>query len=153
METFKYNGENITFQLGKCDVMVNATAMAKPFGKSPWKWLELPSTKEFIKALCEYRSLAENQLFTSVRGGMNPGARGNWFHEDLALEFAMWLNPAFAIWCNDRILELLKHGATALNPDVLLDLDHLIRLATQLKNERAEKESLQARTALQARNE
>ncbi len=41
--------------------------MAKPFNKSPWKWLELPSTKEYIRALSENRSLAENQLVTSVR--------------------------------------------------------------------------------------
>lgn len=35
-------------------------------------------------------------------------------HEDVALEFARWLSPAFAIWCNDRIKELLKNGSTEL---------------------------------------
>jgi hypothetical protein len=29
--------------------------MAKPFGKRPSKWLELPSTKDFLKALSEVR--------------------------------------------------------------------------------------------------
>lgn len=31
-------------------------------------------------------------------------------HEDVALEFARWLSPQFAIWCNDRIKELFKEG-------------------------------------------
>ena len=84
--------------------------MAKPFGKKPWKWLELPSTKDYIKALSENRSLAYNQLVRSIRGGNIIAERGNWLHEDLALEFARWLSPAFAIWCNDRIKELLLMG-------------------------------------------
>ena len=36
-------------------------------------------------------------------------------HEDVALEFARWLSPAFAIWCNDRIKELLTKGTTSIN--------------------------------------
>lgn len=34
-------------------------------------------------------------------------------HEDVALEFARWLSPAFAIWCNDRIKELLLTGTVS----------------------------------------
>lgn len=30
-------------------------------------------------------------------------------HEDVALEFARWLDPIFAIWCNDRIKELIPY--------------------------------------------
>lgn len=143
-QVFNYMGNKITFLNGESVIMINATEMAKPFNKSPWKWLELPSTKEYIRALSENRSLAENQLVTSVRGGNKPEARGNWFHEDLALEFARWLSPAFAIWCNDRIKELLRHGATALNPESLLDPDYVIKVMTALKKERAEKELAQS---------
>lgn len=148
-QVFNYLGDEITFLNGD-DVMINATEMAKPFNKSPWKWLELPSTKEYIYALSENRSLAESQLVTSVRGGNKPEARGNWFHEDLALEFARWLSPSFAIWCNDRIKELAKHGATAINPDSLLDPDYVIKVMTALKQEREEKRQLQVQTELQA---
>ena len=85
LEKFNYNGNEITFQLGNGDTMVNATEMAKPFGKNVWKWLELPSTKKYIGALSENRSLAENELITSVKGGNKPELRGNWLHEDVAL--------------------------------------------------------------------
>lgn len=44
-------------------------------------------------------------LIQTVRGGN--GEQGTWMHEDAALEFARWLSPKFAIWCNRRIKELL----------------------------------------------
>ena len=59
--------------------------------------------------------------------------QGTWLHEDVALEFARWLDPKFATWCNARIKELLKYGATALNPEDLLNPDFIIKLATQRK--------------------
>lgn len=40
--------------------------------------------------------------------------QGTWVHEDVALEFARWLSPKFAIWCNDRIKELLTTGSVSL---------------------------------------
>lgn len=50
-----------------------------------------------------------------------------------------WLNPAFAIWCNDRIKELMKFGVTATPQTIdslLSDPDNAIRLLTALKEER-----------------
>lgn len=45
-----------------------------------------------------------------TKGGNDKKLQGTWMHEDVALEFARWLSPAFAIWCNDRIKELLLTG-------------------------------------------
>jgi len=56
--------------------------------------------------------------------------------EDVTLEFARWLDPKFAIWFNARIKELLKYGATALNPEDLLNPDFIIKLATQSKGKK-----------------
>jgi hypothetical protein len=47
-------------------------------------------------------------LLTVRKGGINPGT---WMHEDVAMEFALWLSPEFAIWCNDRIKEILLDKA------------------------------------------
>ena len=38
-------------------------------------------------------------------------------HEDVALEFARWLSPVFAIWCNDRCKELLLTGTVSIPCD------------------------------------
>lgn len=68
------------------------------------------------------------------------------------MEFARWLSPAFAIWCNDRIKELLQYGMTATQStleQMINNPDLVISLATQLKNEREEKQRLEQQNALQ----
>lgn len=114
VKVFSYNGSSVSFFNGK-NVMVNATEMAKAFGKRPAKWLELPSTKEFLSALSDVRK-SDIALIQTDKGGINGGG-GTWMHEDVALEFARWLSPAFAIWCNDRIKELLTQGVATISDD------------------------------------
>lgn len=141
---YDYKGSKISFANGK-NVMVNATEMAKSFDKRPAKWLELPSTKEFLAALTAIRK-SDTALIQTNSGGINGGG-GTWMHEDVALEFARWLSPAFAIWCNDRIKELLKYGMTATQPtldEMVNNPDLVIRMATQLKQEREEKARIEA---------
>lgn len=114
IKVFSYDGSSVSFFNGK-NVLVNATEMAKAFGKRPAKWLELPSTKEFLSALVDVRK-SDIALIQTDKGGINGGG-GTWMHEDVALEFARWLSPAFAIWCNDRIKELLTHGVATVSDD------------------------------------
>ena len=64
-------------------------------------------------------------------------------HEDVAMEFARWLSPKFAIWCNDRIKELMQVGFTATPATLeamIANPDLIIGMATQLKQLRAENE-------------
>ena len=51
---YAYQGSEVTFSNGE-NVMVNATQMAKAFGKRPNDWLSLPSTKEFLDELTDTR--------------------------------------------------------------------------------------------------
>lgn len=137
-KTFIYEGSPVTFQIGEA-TMVNATEMAKPFGKQPVFWLNNQYTKGFLKELAELRNLSSADLVRVIKGGNDKNAQGTWFHEDVALEFARWLSPQFAIWCNDRIKELMKYGVTATPQtidSVLADPDNAIRLLTALKEER-----------------
>jgi hypothetical protein len=86
--------------------MISATEMARPFGKNkrPKEWLRTDQSKEFLAELSKGHFCPLADLVQIKKGGMNPGT---WFHEDVALEFARWLSPSFAIWCNDRIKEIL----------------------------------------------
>ena len=134
-KTFIYEGSPVTFQIGEA-TMVNATEMAKPFGKQPVFWLNNQYTKGFLEEMSKLRNLSLADLVRVTKGGNAPGT---WFHEDVALEFARWLSPQFAIWCNDRIKELMKYGVTATPQtidSVLADPDNAIRLLTALKEER-----------------
>lgn len=110
MIQFPYQGDLVSFLSGEGEpVMVNATQMAKPFGnaKRPYFWLNNQQTNEFLRTLSKARNLALDDLVRVTKGGNNPGT---WFHEDVALEFARWLSPSFAIWCNDVIKMLLKRA-------------------------------------------
>ena len=144
IQIFNYNESNITFKDENGVAYVNATEMAKGFGKSANHWLRNQSSKEFIKELSALRNSNPAELVKVVNGGSE---FGTWMHEDVALEFSRWLSPAFAIWCNDRIKELLKYGMTATPEkleDILTNPDLLIGLATELKKAREEKALLES---------
>lgn len=141
-QVFQYNGSPITFQKGD-SVMVNATQMAEYFGKRPIDWLKHNQSQEFLSELSKVRNVTLADLVQVTKGG---NKSGTWMHEDVAMEFARWLSPAFAIWCNDRIKELLQYGMTATQPtleQMINNPDLVISLATQLKSEREEKVRLE----------
>lgn len=150
---FSYEGNEVTFRTENGVAYVNATEMAKQFSKRPSKWLELPSTVSFINELSNVRKSDISNLIISQRG-QHTG--GTWMHEDVAIEFARWLSPAFSIWCNDRIKELLTTGMTTTLSieDLLKDPDTLLKMVTDLKESRekaelARKEAEQANYALE----
>jgi len=138
IQTFTYEGTPVSFAKGN-DVMVNATEMAKPFGKRPAKWLELPSTIEFLTKLKAIRK--SDRLVESINGV------GTWLHEDAAIEFARWLSPEFSIWCNDRIKELARDGVAVINDD-----DAVIAHAMQVLQKRLDAKTQQVQI-LQGENE
>ena len=110
---YAYQGSEVTFFNGE-NVMVNATQMAKAFGKQPNDWLKTEQAQRIINAIAETKIFGsvENQLVKVVKGGNNLEEQGTWMHEDVALVFAQWLSPEFYIWCNDRIKELIKNGVS-----------------------------------------
>lgn len=136
---FNYNNSPISFQKGE-NIMINATEMAKPFGKRTNDWLSNKQTQEFLNELSSVRQIpvtgnSATTLVKVVQGG-NPELQGTWMHEDVALEFARWLSPSFAIWCNDRIKELLTTGSTSLQPLNFDDPEAVLLLATKWNEEK-----------------
>lgn len=128
---YTYQGSSITFQRGD-SVMVNATEMAKPFGKLTKDWLSNKQTEELIASLSSKRGIPPFELCKVVKGAPSTGG-GTWLHEDLALIFAQWLSPQFYLWCNDRIKELLQTGVTTTAND-----DEAILHAMQVLQKRVE---------------
>jgi len=109
LQTFKYNNHQITFDFGAEQKMVNATQMAKPFGKRPSKFLELEEVKNYIKYFEEKSDV--RQAVITIKGKFKDGRpQGTWMHKTLALRFAQWLDVRFAIWVDEKIEELLKQG-------------------------------------------
>ena len=115
IETFE--NQEITFDFLDHDIMVNATEMAKPFGKRPRNFMRLESTKKFINALIKSKEFIKNiqnkqltsELFKKDYNNKElndfvvkeiPGQfhSGTFMCQDLAIYFAMWLSSEFAPW-------------------------------------------------------
>lgn len=109
MEVFIYEGSSITFDFGKDNKMVNATQMAKSFGKRPVNFLDLDSTKKYIEILkVKFPDLKNIVLIKKGKYG------GTWFCEKLALKYSSWLSAEFELWVYEKIEELLTKGTTSL---------------------------------------
>ncbi|WP_259346923.1 phage antirepressor KilAC domain-containing protein [Bacteroides fragilis] len=147
-KTFSYNGNDILFDT-KNDVMVNATQLAKIYGKRPNDYLSLPATNQLINAITRKYGIAESQLIRTERGGTAPGT---WMHRLIVVDFCQWLDIDLKLWCTEKLDELMRYGMTATQPTLEQMIDNpdlVIHLATQLKREREERAKLEAQTEQQ----
>jgi hypothetical protein len=107
IQIFTYNDQKIEFDLAPNSVMVNATEMAKLFGKYPKDFLILDTTKAFINSCLK----KENSPFLSVENEddivISKQKSGTWMHRILALKFASWLDPDFELWVYSTIDQIL----------------------------------------------
>lgn len=142
-KTFSYNGNDVLFDI-KDDVMVNATQLAKIYGKRPNDYLSLPATNQLINTITRKYGIAENQLIRTERGGISPGT---WMHRLIVVDFCQWLDIDLKLWCTEKLDELMRYGMTATQPtleQMINNPDLVISLATQLKSEREEKARIEA---------
>ena len=107
-EVCTFNGNKVSFLLEKeNEMMINATEMAKIFGRQVNEFMSNETTKSFISECFKNgnsRFLGienEEDLFVSKQKS------GTWMHRVLALKFAAWLDPAFEIWVYCTIEDLL----------------------------------------------
>ena len=111
VEVMKFHGNQIAFEEINGKMMVNATQMAKTFGKKPDDWIRTQQAKELTKTLTASLICELKDLQVVKNGGLN---RGTWLHEELALIFAQWLSPEFYLACNRKLKELLTKQALIL---------------------------------------
>jgi hypothetical protein len=113
---------------------INATEAAKPFGQEPRDWLRLHDTESYMRALAKHlglqfepRMIERNSsgkvsggksgfrpelsncagLVVAKRGSSSTGG-GTWLHPKLAVAFARWLSPEFAVWCDLQIDAIIR---------------------------------------------
>lgn len=110
---FSYNGHNVSFIKTSYGILLNATQMAKAFNKKPAEYLRLPSVNQLIKSMVGFSHLSENQIVTTMLGSPENGG-GTWMFEDLAIDFARWLDTDFRLWCNLKIKEFLTSNLVSI---------------------------------------
>ena len=94
-----FQGQAVAFN---SDGWINATEAAARFGKEPHEWLRLPDTTAYMEAL------AKSGIFPELVRAKRGRNGGTWLHSKLAVAFARWLSPDFAVWCDQHIDGLLR---------------------------------------------
>lgn len=106
-QIFKFNEYEICFEFENSNIMVNATQMAKVFGKQVEAFVRNDSTKNFIDEAIKN----ENSRFLSIQKEsdlyVSRQKSGTWMHRILALKFAAWLDPKFDLWVWATVEHLL----------------------------------------------
>jgi len=86
-KAFNYEGTPVSFKQENGALYVNATEMAKSFGKRSAEWLRLPSTIEFLAAFADVRkSHISDPVLVSKGNFQKESPKGTWLHEDVAGE-------------------------------------------------------------------
>ena len=121
VQSFNFGNIAVSF---RADGYLNATAIAAHFGKQPRDYLKTEQTQQYIAALAENLSVKtkiltkENQIVSVKRGG---DEQGTWLHPKLAIHFARWLDPKFAVWCDEQIEQLLSGSQPKLAKTTVAD--------------------------------
>lgn len=87
------------------DGYVNATAMAKASGKQWSDYFRVDRTTTYIEALSRNSKIPVTSLYIAKPG------EGTWIHPRLAVDFARWINPDFAVWMDSWFLEEIDRVA------------------------------------------
>jgi len=104
---FEYQGQPVSFDV---EGWINATEIAKRYGKRPTDWLKQDETREYLSALGEALKCDSESLLKTRRGRFQGGT---WLHPKLAVAFARWLDVKFAVWCDLQIDAILRGNLDA----------------------------------------
>jgi len=109
LQVVEIDQNKFAIQMTNGNINVNLSNMAKPFGaaKKPANWLRTKESKEYINALPDSHICASADLVKVMKGG-NPDEQGTWANDyRIAMRFAQWLSPEFAIKVDEMLLNML----------------------------------------------
>lgn len=108
-ELIDINGKSISVDMSMLiksqSMFFNATPMAKQFNRRPDDFWKQEQNQKYLNALITL-SQGNKENFVITRRGKVHG--GTWLHNDLALQFARWLDPFFAVHLDQWIVKTLE---------------------------------------------
>jgi hypothetical protein len=107
LEIRQYESFEVSFMTGARNLKVNATEMAKIFGKRVSNFLENDGTKDFVQQIEFTLNGVNSTKANPIKLVENRGSKGTWMHRVLALKFAAWLNVKFEVWVYLTIEDIL----------------------------------------------
>ncbi|WP_299463874.1 KilA-N domain-containing protein [uncultured Microscilla sp.] len=125
-----YLGKEIVFT---SDGWINATQTIKALkAKRLDGFMKSKYFKDYVQAFCKYHQLGYEDVVKAVKGNFSKSdptkrgiTQGTYFHPDLAVLFARWINPEFAVWCDDIIKQILAGSIEIRYKDLQQDFDKL----------------------------
>ncbi len=118
LQTVVINDTRFAVEERNGNISFNLTQMAKPFGdhKKPSKWLRHNPAKEYLEELSKGLKSPLADLVEVRKGGM-PELAGTWANDcRIAMRFAQWLDPKFAVAVDEIVIKLLTKQAIVLEP-------------------------------------
>lgn len=126
----QFGGMLLTQRMG--DGYVDATGLCRQRGKKLNHYLENKGTQELIEALASDTGIPASDLVQVRKGNQAGGPRGNgqgtWLHPDLAIDFARWACPRFALQVARWVRELIVTGKVELDPQASAQVAHEVEL-------------------------
>jgi phage antirepressor YoqD-like protein len=98
--SLEYGGSTFRARRQGERLMFNATEMTKPYGKAPFLWTNLNTTKKLVEYVVD-NGFAEDSRSLIVS---TPGRYGHtWIDHTLLVHLGRWLSDDFGAWC-ERML-------------------------------------------------
>ena len=125
-----YLGKEIVFTP---DGWINATQTVKALeAKRLDGFMNSKYFTEYLAAYCKFYDVAYKDVVKKVKGNFkksdyrNPViTQGTFLHPDLAILFARWINPEFAVWCDAIIKQILTGELEVRYKNLQQDYEHL----------------------------
>ena len=89
----------------------NLNDLARPFGKRIDNWMRLKSTTSLL------REFEQDPCYGGASAIVTKEGRngGTFAHPDIAIQFAQWCSPGFALWVSRQIRHLMTYGEVNLH--------------------------------------
>jgi len=117
-----YLGREIVFTP---DGWINASQTCKTLDKKGLEnFVRSKAFDAYKKAYCKFYSLQESDVIKTVRGD-TVERRGIFLHPGLAIVFARWINPHFAVWCDSIITQILTGSIEIRYKELQQDFEQL----------------------------
>jgi phage antirepressor YoqD-like protein len=122
-----YNGK--TFNQRESDGYVNVGQLCATHDKQFQDWRRTQQSKAYRQALSDSTGITLLDLVVTSQGN-----EGSWAHPLVAIEVARWISPAFGVWCNMHIKQLIESGSTFISQPKELSRREILQLALEAED-------------------
>ena len=88
---------------------INATKTVEAFNKKGLEnFMRSKQFNEYLEAFCNFYRLKKEDVIKTQKGGnVKVNESGSYLHPKLAVVFARWISPEFAVWCDMIVYGIL----------------------------------------------